>query len=302
MNNLRSVDLNLLVTLQALLVEKHITRAASRLHKSQPAVSHALAHLRRLFDDPLLIRRGGQLELTARASELLHPLNDALGQIGTLFEPPQFDPTKARRVFRLAMSDYGSRVLLPGLIRAFRAMAPGVELLVSQASRESMLADVREGEVDLALGVFPGKQLDELKRHTLFSERFVCVADASSIPEKGIADLEGWLKRPHVLVAMRAGADNEVDRALGKLGVQRQISVSLPHWSVASDLIAGTDLILTVARRSLDAVDSDERLRLFEPPFEIPRFDFNMIWHPRRESDPAHAWLRQMIMRVANEQ
>lgn len=302
MNNLRSIDLNLLVTLQALLVEKHITRAASRLHKSQPAVSHALAHLRRLFDDPLLIRRGGHLELTARATELLHPLNDALGQIGTLLEPPQFDPTKAKRVFRLAMSDYGSRVLLPGLTRAFRAMAPGVELLVSQASRESMLADVRESEVDLALGVFPGKQSDELRQHTLFSESFVCVADSSSIPEKGIADLDGWLKRPHVLVAMRAGNDNEVDRALSKLGVQRQISVALPHWSVASDLIAGTDLILTVARRSLDSVERDGRLRLFEPPFDIPQFDFKMIWHPRRESDTAHTWLRQMIMRVANEQ
>lgn len=300
MNNLRCVDLNLLVTLHALLLEKHISRAALRLHKSQPAVSHSLAHLRKLFDDPLLIRRSGKLELTARASELMQPLTDALGQLGALLDPPQFDPTRAQRMFRLAMSDYGARVLLPGLVRSLRAIAPGVDLVVNQASREAMLADVIDGETDMALGVFPGRSPDELRMSTLFIERFACLADSSTLPESGMLDQESWLARPHVLVAMRSGNDNEIDRALAREGLSRRIAMILPHWGVANELIAGTDLILTVARRSLDAVGADSRVRVFEPPLAIEPFDFKLIWHQRRESDSAHTWLRQMIMRAAN--
>lgn len=301
MNNLRRIDLNLLVTLHALLEEKHISRAALRLHKSQPAVSHALAHLRRLFDDPLLIRRSGKLELTSRAAELVQPLTDALGQLGTLLEPPPFDPTRAQRVFRLAMSDYGARVLLPGLVRTLRTLAPGVELSVSQASREAMLANVLDGETDMALGVFPDRAPDELQTHTLFVERFACLADASTLPENGRLDQEAWLARPHVLVAMRTGTDNEIDRALDREGLSRRIAVLLPHWGVANELIAGTDLVLTVARRSLEHIGHDPRLGTFDPPLMIEPFDFKLIWHRRRERDPAHNWLRQMILHVVND-
>lgn len=295
-NNLRRIDLNLLVTLHALLIEKHISRAAVRLHKSQPAVSHALAHLRQLFDDPLLVRRGGKLELTSRAAELFQPLTEALGQLGTLLDTPQFDPSSTQRVFRLAMSDYGARVVLPGLVPELRAAAPGVELRISQSSREAMLADVMEGQVDMALGVFADHAPSEVHRHTLFREHFACLADASTVPACSALSLPDWLARPHVMLAMRSTADNEVDQALARAGHQRQIAVQLPHWGVASDLIAGTDLILTVARRSLDAVARDPRLSIFEPPLCIEPFDFSLIWHRRRDGDQAHGWLRQLLM------
>lgn len=300
MNNLRRIDLNLLVTLHALLSEKHISRAAVRLHKSQPAVSHALAHLRELFDDPLLVRRAGKLELTSRAAELVQPLAEALGQLGNLLDTPQFDPSSTQRVFRLAMSDYGARIVLPGLVRELCAVAPGIDLQISQGSRETMLADVMEGEVDMALGVFPHLQSDELCNNTLFREGFACLADAASLSGCVALTLEEWLARPHVLLAMRSSIDNEVDQVLSRAGHQRRIAVQLPHWGVASDLIAGTDLILTVARRSLDAAVSDPRLCVFEPPLYIEPFDFSLIWHRRRDGDQAHGWLRQLIINHAS--
>lgn len=300
MNNLRRIDLNLLVTLHVLLLEKHISRAALRLHKSQPAVSHALAHLRKLFDDPLLIRRNGKLELTARAAELTLPLNEALGQLGALLEPPQFDPSQAQRVFRLAMSDYGARVLLPDLVREVRATAPGIELVVTQSSREAMMADVIDGESDMAVGVYPERLPEDLRVRTLFVERFACLADARTLQESGSLDQASWLARPHVLVAMRSGIDGEIDQALKREGLSRTIAVTLPHWGVANELIAGTDLILTVARRSLCVIDQDPRVRVFEPPLAIAPFDFKLIWHQRREADPAHSWLRGLIMQVVN--
>jgi len=297
-NKLRQIDLNLLLTLHALLLEKHVSRTALRLHKSQPAVSHALAHLRRILDDPLLVRRPGGFALTPRAAALLPTLTDTLGQLDALLDPPQFDPARTQRLFRLAMSDYGARILLPALVRRLRNCAPAIDLSVTQASREAMLADVLDGETDMALGVFPGQIADALRMHTLFAEHFACLADAQSLPKNGMLDLESWLARPHVLVAMRSGADNEIDRALSYQGLKRRIAVTLPHWGVANALIAGTDLILTVARRSLDTLGHDPRIKIFTPPVEIKPFAFQLVWHQRRDADPAHGWFRNLVMRT----
>lgn len=268
-----------------------------RLHKSQPAVSHALAHLRALFGDPLLVRRGGKLELTARARELSQPLEDVLAQLGALLAPSAFDASEAQRVFRLVMSDYGARTVLPGLMRRLRTEAPGIDLVVTQSTREMMQLQVLDGEVDLALGVFPSPP-SELLAQTLFTDTFACAADASTLPACGTLTLEAWLARPHALVAMRGGVDNEIDRALARLGHTRRIAITLPHWGVANEVIAGTDLVLTVARRNLDRLDGDARLRVFAAPFPIEPFAFGHLWHPRRQNDPAHQWLRGVIADV----
>lgn len=296
MNNLRRIDLNLLVTLHALLMEKHVSRAAQRLHKSQPAVSHSLASLRAIFDDPLLVRRTGKLELTARANELLPLLTEALHQLGALIDLPAFDASQSKRVFRLAMSDYGARVVLPGLVRRLRSEAPGIDLQVSQGSRAAMLAGVHDGEIDMAFGVFQAPLSDELRIHTLFIEHFVCAADKNTLPQTGHLEKTEWLSRPHVLVAMQSGENNEIENALQREGVNRRVAMTLPHWGVASRVVANTDLILTAARRSFDLFPEDSPLQLFAPPYPIDPFAFNMVWHSRRESDAGHNWLRQAII------
>lgn len=297
MDDLRRIDLNLLLTLHALLAEQHVSRAALRLHRSQPAVSHALAQLREIFADPLLVRRGGRLQPTARALELAQPLQDALQQLDALLNSPGFDPTRARRSFRLAMSDYGARVVLPRLMRGLREDAPEVDLVVTQGSREAMLSQLFDGEIDLALGVFPTLAAP-LRAETLFEERFACLADRDSLPARGGLTLAQWLARPHVLVAVRPGADNEIDLALAALGEQRRVALALPHWTAATEVIAGTDLLLTVARRSLAGRLSLRGLRCFEPPLPIRAFNFQQAWHERREGDAAHRWLRDRVMQA----
>lgn len=302
MNILRRIDLNLLVTLHALLVEKHVSRAALRLHKSQPAVSHALANLRDIFADPLLVRRAGKLELTSRASELLQPLTEALDQLGALIEQPAFDAMNARRIFRLAMSDYGAAVILPRLTQELRRLAPQIDIEIVQASREAMLAGVGDGELDMAFGVFPLPLAQELRHRALFREHFVCAADKHSLPDSGELDKARWLDRPHVLVAMQTGNTNEIEQALQRAGVERRIALTLPHWGVASQVIANTDLILTAARHCFDTLPSPTPLQLFSPPFEIEPFDFTLVWHARREGDAGHNWLRQLIIDCLPEQ
>ncbi|MCE5984069.1 LysR family transcriptional regulator [Pseudomonas sp. LF19] len=297
MDDLRRIDLNLLLTLHALLAEQHVSRAALRLHRSQPAVSHALAQLRELFGDPLLVRRGGRLQVTARAQALVEPLQQALEQLDGLLGSPGFDPQRAQRSFRLAMSDYGARVVLPGLMRLLRNEAPGIDLIVSQGSREAMLGQLFDGEADLALAVF-SELATELRAQTLFDETFTCIADRSHLPTRGGLSLDEWLVRPHVLVAVRPGVDNEIDLALQGIGAQRRVALALPHWAAAQEVIAGTDLILTVARRSLDSGKLDSRLRRFQPPLAIRPFAFQQAWHQRREGEAGHRWLREKVIQV----
>ncbi|PNB49780.1 LysR family transcriptional regulator [Pseudomonas sp. GW456-12-10-14-LB2] len=293
MNDLRRIDLNLLVILDALLSEQHVTRAAERLHLSQPAVSHALARLRDLLGDPLLVRAGSGLVPTARALELAAPLAEILAQVQSLLAPNTFDPASARRTFRLAMSDYGAAIILPGLIRTLRAEAPGIDLQISHASREGMVEGLLNGDIDLAAGVLP-ELPGELRSMPLFKERYVCLLDRHSLPADGQLDLPTYLSRPHVLLEMRGSGTPEIERTLTALRERRRVAISLPHWSVAPQFISGTDLILTVASRALNEVD-DQSLIVVPPPFEIAPFTFVSAWHKRRGGDQALNWLNRRI-------
>ncbi len=295
MDDLRRIDLNLLLTLHALLAEKHVTRAALRLHKSQPAVSHALAQLRETFKDPLLTRRGAGMALTPRAQDLLLPLEAALQQLNGLLHEGAFDPGQAVRRFRLAMSDYAAHLVLPTLVKRLRDQAPGIDMVVCQASREAMLAQLADGEIDLGLGVFPDTA-SGIVVETLFEEHFVSVADKRSLPPRGTLALDAWLARPHVLVATRPDTENEIDAALAAQGRRRRIALVLPHWRASTEVLAGTDLILTVASRTLDLVPDDQGLTRFMPPFALPGFAFQQAWHARRDADSAHHWFRSVVM------
>lgn len=295
MNELRQIDMNLLLTLHALLTEKHVTRAALRLHKSQPAVSHALAQLRRHFDDPLLTRRDGRMALTPRALALIQPLDDALAGLNSLLKTPEFDPSLAHRRFRLSLSDYASRIVLPPLVRYVRRHAPGLDLAISQASRDAMLAQLADGEIDLALGIFPDVP-EGIHLQDLFEDGFVSIADKETLPAAHGLPLDAWLQRPHVMLALRPDAQDEIEQALAALGLRRHIAVALPHWSAAVELVADTDLILTVARRAIGPMRRHKALRVFAPPLALPGIAYRQAWHARRDSDPALRWLREAIV------
>lgn len=301
MNNLSSIDLNLLVVLDALLAEQHVSRAALRIHKSQPAVSHALRRLRDLLDDPLLVRRGGKLETTPFARSLAPELAAILGKLQALLAPQGFDPAAARRTFRLAMSDYATALLLPRLIKVMRNEAPDCDLIISQGGRETMQSQLIEGEIDLALGVFPERWPD-ICDQVLFWEDFICVADKSRFPDPLQCDLRRYQESPHILVAVHADSTNEIDTALSRQNAFRRTVAIVPHWRVAVDLVQGTDLILTVARRILSVQNDLSGLVSFHPPIDIPQFAFRQIWHRRRNDDPAHMWLRQNVADLMQDQ
>lgn len=191
------------------------------------------------------------------------------------------------------MSDYGASVALPPLMRCLRRDAPGIDLEISYASRSGMIAGVADGQLDLALAVF-GETPADIRRAVLFHEGFVCAADAGQgVP----ATLDGYLARPHVLVA--ASQDQraaEVDAALARLGHARRVALRLPHWTAAPAALAGTDLVLTVARRTLDPAPPG--VAVAPVPFPIAPLAFEMIWHERADGDAGLGWLRGLLSQV----
>lgn len=298
-HDLRRIDLNLLVVLDALLEERHVSRAAQRLAMTQPAVSHALGRLRDLLDDPLLVRAGNQMQLTRRAFELAGPLREILGGVRRLVLGDEFDPASAELELRLGMSDYGTWVVLPALLPTLRREAPGIRLDVRQASRVGMAEQVASGELDGALGVFP--MLPEgLRVQPLFEERFVCLCSLETLGGRKRLDLEDYLAAPHLRVALQQSPAEEIDSHLEKLGRRRQVAATVPHFSVAPSLLAGTDLVLTIAERMLPEDLDTHGLASFEPPLQLAPFDFVQIWSDTSEDDPARRWLRGKLARAAS--
>ena len=296
---LRNIDLNLLVVLDALLTEKHVTRTGVRLHLSQPAISHSLNKLRVLLDDPLLIRQGNEVVLSALAQNLQAPLKEILGQIETLLgQSIDFVPADSQRTLRIAMSDYGAAIVLPKLLVQLRAQAPGTSLVVIQDSRLGMLEQVGQGRIDLAIGVFPAPGAD-ICTEVLFEETFTCLLDRRSLPENGVLDLDSYLARPHLLVSMDGNTRGEVDNVLRARGLKRRVAVNVPHWGTAPGMIADTDLILTVATRTLTNVPFGDTLVAMAPPLTVAPFNYVQAWHNRVNQDPAHRWLRELVRQVS---
>ena len=298
MTPMHTVDLNLLRVLDVLLEEENVTRAAARLDLTQSALSRALARVRRLFGDELLLRTGRGMRPTARALELRPRVRAALGDVERLFsESPRFDPATARRQFRVAAVDYAHAVLLAPLLRSLATEAPGVdwELLPTPRPADRTL---ESGELDLSLeprrpsgaGVVWG---------TLVEERYACVVWRGHRLRR--LDRLTFAGLPHVLVAPWGRPGGVVDEALAATRARRQIAVQVPSFLLLPHLLAGTERIATVPRRIALLLAATHPLRVLEPPVRVPGFTLCLAWHEIHRHDPAHVWLRARIHQQARE-
>jgi len=295
---LSSVDLNLLVVLDAVLAEGSVKQAARRVNLSPSATSHALGRLRELFDDPLLVRAGRRLVPTARGEALRGPVRAMLQAAEGLFQPVgPVRPATVRRAVRLVTTDYLELVLVAPLSAALAAEAPGIELHTRRA-RASLAGWLREGRADLAMGVV-GELAADLHREPLFTERFVCLVRQDHPVVLGGLDLDTFCALDHVLVAPGGGTSGVVDQLLAAQGRSRRVVRTVPEFLVAPQLVQGTDYVLTIAERLARAVADRLGLAVVPPPLELPRFTLSMVWHERWEADPVHAWLRGRVRELA---
>lgn len=293
MNNLRRLDLNLLVTLDALLSEHNVTRAAQRLNFSQPSVSVHLAKLRDIFGDPLLLPGPRGMQPTARADALREPLRQALDAIEHVMSPASaFDPASADHTWRVAAFDYGeSTILLPAL-NGLRSAAPGTRLAVIEVEPSRIARQAEQGAIDLAFHTSedapPG-----LRRRALFTERYVLVGRADHPRLKRRPTLAQFCALDHVIVSPDGGGFHGItDQTLSEAGLKRRVVLSVPHFLFVMSVLANTDLVAMLPSR---LVRDTAALRVVEPPVEIPGYEMAMLWPERSHRDPAHQWLREFI-------
>jgi DNA-binding transcriptional LysR family regulator len=300
MASVSSIDLNLLIALGALLEERNLTRAGEKTNMSQPAMSGALARLRKHFGDELLVRDGRQYQLTPLARRLLPDVRDALRQVErTLEARPEFDPATSARTFSLVMSDYAVTVLVDPLLRRVHEEAPRVGLTVHPLPPDLAESDRGMLQHDLMIGPlgfsFPGESEE------IFRDRFVCIVDpGNSRLADGALSLADFGELPHAVATFgQREMLNQAESALEALGVPRNIQVTTEGWLPLPFVVAGTDLVAVVPERLARRVASTARVTVCEPPFGTIELLEAVWWHPTRSGDQAVRWMRAITAEVA---
>ena len=289
-------DLNLLVTLDVLLAEGSVARAAQRLRLSPSAMSRALARLREVTGDPLLVRAGRGLVPTPRALELRQSVGRVVEEAEVLLRPAELLDLKILvRTFTLRNREGFVETFGAALLARVAREAPGVRLrFVAKPDRES--TSLRDGAVDLETGVIGGVTGPEVRAQALFRDRFIGVVRENHPFAEGPMTPERYAGGEHILVSRRGLDGGPVDEALGRLGLMRRIAVTVASFSEALALARGSHLIADVPERYTARLR--EGMASFALPFEMPGHTVSMLWHPRLDADPAHRWLRACLRAV----
>lgn len=295
MDTIKKLDLSLFVTLEALLIERNVTRAAARLSLSQPAVSAQLSRLRMLFGDPLLLPVQRGMAPTAKAVELLAPLRAALDQVrATLEQHDQFDPPTSRMTAVFACTDYLQLAVIQPLVMALRTEAPHVRVAVRHLNPQRLHGQMGDGEVDLAL-MSPEHAPMGLRSCPLFDERYVLISSLDNEAVSGDMSLEQFQKLNHVIVSLRGGDfTTPVDDDLAVLGCQRNVVLSVASFLSVPEMVAGSDLVALVPERLVRGRGA--ALKIVDSPLPVPGFAVGLLWHERTHAHAGQRWLRERIV------
>lgn len=299
MNASHDLSLDLLRVLDALLEDRHVTKAARRLGMTQSATSHALARLRQRFGDPLFVRGPRGVVATARAEALGPEVRAVLERIdGLATAGAPFDPRTLRRRFVIGGSDYSELLLLPQLVAALQREAPGVDILSRAEPGHDVENAMARGQLDAMLGV----QADappRLIQKKLFDDTFVCLFRRGhpALSEKLTAARFAALR--HVLIAPGGGGTGVVDDVLGERGLSRRIVVHTATFQSAPLMVEASDAVTTMPRRIAEVLTKGRRIEVVPTPVKLPGFTLSLTFHERSRSDPGHQWLRERIATIA---
>jgi DNA-binding transcriptional LysR family regulator len=294
--NLRSLDLNLLLVFDAIYTERSISKAALRLHLSQPAVSNALARLRKSLGDPLFKRDGQRMSPTPRSKLLREPVCQALDILESgLRSDDSFDFAGSGREFVIAVEDYGETVIMPRLVDKVSKVAPNINISIRPEPSTRLQKEIREGVVDLALDYF-APQEQGFRNKCVLTETLISLTkrDHSGIGER--LNLDTYLALHHVVIKPRDNAMPMIDLALTKRGLKRHIAVTVPHFLSMPVIVQSSNMICTLPRRMAYLYADHFPLRVHAVPVRMPKFPVYLIWHDSSDSDPGHIWLRNHLI------
>jgi DNA-binding transcriptional LysR family regulator len=292
-------DLNLLPALMALMEERSVTRAADRLGMTQPALSNSLNRLREMFRDPLFIRERYGIKPTQLAEEITPTIETALAQLDEVIrQQQQFAPAGAERLFVIAPNSYVELVLMPALVARLREEAPGIRLRMMPFGNDLAETGVVSGSTAMVLGRIIDPP-DNLVVQHLMDDGLACIlrADHPDVGETMTRDQYGKLKHVNVLPPGRIRAG--LFKALEQQNLKREVAVSVTHFLAVPEVIAVTDYCGTLPLLICRGLQRDPRLKVLEPPVDLGTFPVEMAWHVRYRHDPAHGWLRAVIIDLA---
>jgi DNA-binding transcriptional LysR family regulator len=295
----KRLDLNLLVTLETLLVERNVTKAAARLHLSQPAVSTQLNRLRHEFDDLLLIPAQRGMTPTAKAMELLEPLRQALDQVrATVVSHRNFDPAKAKLTFTIACTDYLQAAVVKPLVVELRTRAPGVRVALRNLDVPQLEAQMARGDVDLAL-MTPQAAPPSLRTRHLFDERYVLIGRRKHPRLRDGITVAEFAKLEQVIVSLDGGGFvTPVDSALAALGHSRNTVLSAASFLFVPEIVSHSDFVALVPKRLVR--DHADKLKVMDCPFPVEGFAVAMVWHERSHGHSGQRWIRETIASAIN--
>jgi DNA-binding transcriptional LysR family regulator len=292
---LEDIDLNLLVVFKQLLAERSVSRAAEALELSQPAVSNALARLRKLLGDELFLRTPAGMEPTPFAEQLAESVTYGLGMIhGALNQRSSFDPAQSNRAFVIGMTDIGEIYFLPKLMERLRRDAPGVSVSTVRNSATNLRDEMEASKVDLAIGLLPQLKAGFFQRR-LFRQRYVCMFRKGHRLDKRKVSLAEFGAAEHLLVVSEGTGHGKVDEVLKRSGVERRISLTVPHFVAVGHILQATDLVATVPERLAERMVEPFGLTYVTHPAALPEVAINVFWHAKFHKAPANQWLRTLV-------
>ncbi|MBK9020856.1 MAG: LysR family transcriptional regulator [Sulfuritalea sp.] len=296
--NISEFDLNLLVVFEAVLAEGSISRAADRLDLSQPAVSNALARMRKATGDRLFVRLGNAMVPTPYAQGIADPIRQALAAIRvSLGASQEFDPATAQRAFSIYLTDLGEAYFLPRLLERLNRVAPGVRLRTLPMPPESAEESLRNGEVDLAIGNLPDLGAGFYVQR-LFRDRYVCVVrrDHPSIGERITA--KQFAAASHAIVTPGGWGHGVIERKLIEHGLDQRITLRMQNFLVLASIVATTDMVAIVPHSVGSQLSQHNDVKLLPLPISIPAFDVRQCWQERFHDDQGNRWLRQQFVEL----
>jgi DNA-binding transcriptional LysR family regulator len=292
--NWGAFDLNLLIVFDAVMQERSVTRAGSRIGLSQPAMSHALNRLRHMLKDDLFVRTPDGMAPTPRAETLAQPLRNALNEMQLALEPTAFDPAASDRRFALGVNNYAAVVLTPPLVAAVAAAAPAVRLDLRPSGTLDIAERLDRGDLDLALG--GTERLGErFATAPLLEDPFVMVMRRGHPASKRNLSAAAFADLPHLEISSSLEDTGFIDQWLAGRGLGRRIALRAPYLSAPAILVQ-SDLVATLSLRIAQELVRNHPLQFRKPPYDSPRVATIMVWHRRLDRHPAHRWLRDVIV------
>jgi DNA-binding transcriptional LysR family regulator len=295
---LKDIDLNLLVIFNQLLIERNVSKVAENLGLGQPAVSNALARLRKLFGDELFIRTSSGMQPTPFADQLAESIGYALGMIhGAINVKNSFEPVTSKRRFSIGMTDIGEIHILPGLMEKIPDLAPSVSISTVRNTAINLKDAMEAGHIDLAIGLLPQLKAGFFQQR-LFTQHYVCMfRDGHPLDKKKVLASD-FYEADHVAIVSTGTGHGMVDEILDKNLAQRKVKLTVPHFVAVSRILQSTNLIATVPERLAEHMAKPFGLKYISHPVKLPQIAINLFWHAKYHKDPANQWLRGLLFKL----